>query len=590
MFSDGATVLGSGTINGSGVASFTTGTLSPGPHNMTASYAGDATNAASQSNGLTETIAQAMTTTTLSASSATITVGQGVIFNATVTSTAGPTPTGSVVFMDESVSLGSVALNSSGAASLPISTLSPGPHSITAAYAGDANSVGSTSTVFTETVQQIGTTTAIASDANPADAGGTLQLTGTVSMAAGAQASGAITGLLTFQEGSTILGSAPVNASGVAAVSIATPAVGTHAITATYAGNANYAASSSAALSQQVRQTSTTTSIATSGATSIAGKALTISASVSTVGRSATGSVTFEDGAAIIGQGTLDAQGKAVLQTTGLAVGPHSLTATYNGDTNYQTSVSAALPQTITIATTVVTMAASASSVEAATPLVLTVNLSSDGGQPTGSIEIHDGGALIATLNAGGAAPLTFSTSSLSVGTHGLTAIYTGDAKDAPSSSSAVTVVVQQAATTVTVLSSQTTILLHGSVNFSATVASSTAELYRKRDVCGWRHKPGDGRDRRERIRCIYNDGSSGRISCNHGGLHRRRDSRDRTIGGAEPAGGAACGSDGGSERESCNCRPDDELYGARTGAGVGGPDGEGDLQRRGDDAWHREP
>lgn len=474
VFSDGGTALGSGTINASGVASFAIATLSPGQHNITASYAGDATDAASQSNGLTQTIAQAATTTTLGASSATTTVGLSVTFNATVTSNGGPTPTGSVVFMEGSVTLGSVALNSSGAATLAISNLTPGTHSITAAYAGDANSVASTSAMFTETVQQIGTMTAITSDANPADAGGTLQLTGTVSMVSGAQASGTITGLVTFQEGSTIFGSAAVNASGVASISIATPAVGTHAITAVYAGNTNYATSSSAALSEQVRQTSTTTSIATSGANAIAGKALTITASVLTVGRSATGTVTFKDGTDVIGQGTLDAQGKAVLQTTSLAVGPHSLTATYNGDTNYQTSASAALPQTIKIATTVVTMTASASSIEAGTALVLSVNLSGDGGQPTGSIEIRDGGALIATLNAAAPAPLTFSTSSLSVATHGLTANYTGDAKDASSSSSTVSVVVQLAATSVTAVSSQTTTLLHGSVTFSANVGSST--------------------------------------------------------------------------------------------------------------------
>jgi pseudomonalisin len=55
-FSDGSTTLGSGNLNGSQIATFTTSTLAVGSNSITASYSGDANNAASTSSILSQTI------------------------------------------------------------------------------------------------------------------------------------------------------------------------------------------------------------------------------------------------------------------------------------------------------------------------------------------------------------------------------------------------------------------------------------------------------------------------------------------------------------------------------------------------------
>jgi hypothetical protein len=55
-FKDGATTLGTGTLNGSGVASFTTSALTAGVHSITAVYGGDANNATSTSAVLSQTV------------------------------------------------------------------------------------------------------------------------------------------------------------------------------------------------------------------------------------------------------------------------------------------------------------------------------------------------------------------------------------------------------------------------------------------------------------------------------------------------------------------------------------------------------
>jgi hypothetical protein len=64
-FKDGATALGSGTLNGSGVATFTTAALTSGSHAVTAAYGGDANNASSTSSVLTQTVSQATTAATV---------------------------------------------------------------------------------------------------------------------------------------------------------------------------------------------------------------------------------------------------------------------------------------------------------------------------------------------------------------------------------------------------------------------------------------------------------------------------------------------------------------------------------------------
>lgn len=74
------------------------------------------------------------------------------ILTATIKSPATGAPTGKVTFLDGSATLGTAPLNS-GVATLPISTLSIGTHSITASYSGHVNFAASTSPVLSQVVQ-----------------------------------------------------------------------------------------------------------------------------------------------------------------------------------------------------------------------------------------------------------------------------------------------------------------------------------------------------------------------------------------------------------------------------------------------------
>ncbi len=105
---------------------------------------------------------------------------------------------------------------------------------------------------------------------------------------------------------------------------------GEDAITAVYKGDANHAASTSAAYTEKDGKAATTTSLGTSGSPSAFGSLVTFTATVgSGVGMPA-GNVVFKDGTTVIGTVAL-LSGSAQLATSALAVGTHTIHAHYNG-------------------------------------------------------------------------------------------------------------------------------------------------------------------------------------------------------------------------------------------------------------------
>jgi len=149
-FKDGATTIATGTVGNGTIctASISTSTLSVGTHNITATYNGDANNAAATSTATNVVISRATTSTTMAASLTTPKQGTPVTFTATITPSVA---TGSVVFYDGTTSLGSGSV-SNGSVSFATSALSVAAHSITAAYSGDVNYNSSTSAISTVTV------------------------------------------------------------------------------------------------------------------------------------------------------------------------------------------------------------------------------------------------------------------------------------------------------------------------------------------------------------------------------------------------------------------------------------------------------
>src|SRR5208283_4166499 len=97
-------------------------------------------------------------------------------------------------------------------------------------------------------------------------------------------------------------------------------------------------------LTQTVNKANTTVTLASSTNPSTYGSSVTFTATVTPT--TATGTVTFMEGSATLGTGTISA-GKATFSISTLAVGSNSITASYGGDTNDNSSASTTLTQTV---------------------------------------------------------------------------------------------------------------------------------------------------------------------------------------------------------------------------------------------------
>ncbi len=133
-----------------GSASLSISTLAVGSDSITAVYGGDSNFAASTSKAVTQVIAQATTTTTLTSSLNPSNVGQSVTFTASVAPEFSGTVTGTVSFYDGTTLLKGVTL-SGGSAAYTTSKLAGGTHNITATYNGSTSFSGSSDSL-TQTV------------------------------------------------------------------------------------------------------------------------------------------------------------------------------------------------------------------------------------------------------------------------------------------------------------------------------------------------------------------------------------------------------------------------------------------------------
>jgi outer membrane protein assembly factor BamB len=262
MFANG-TALGTATLNSSGVATYTTSTLSAGNNMIYAVYSGDSNNPTSTSNNVVQAVNPAITSTALASSLNPATYGQAVTLTGTVTvQNGGFVPTGVVNFFNGTSFIGDAPLNSKGVATFTTSKLPAGTDTLTAVYPGGGNAAGSpagalqgvpsTSNTVKETINPADTTTSLASSLNPSTVGQSVTFTATVSNGT----KDIPTGTVTFLNGTTTLGTGTLNSSGIATFATSTLPAGTNEITASYGGDANDGTSVSSALAQVVNPAS----------------------------------------------------------------------------------------------------------------------------------------------------------------------------------------------------------------------------------------------------------------------------------------------------------------------------------------------
>ena len=139
------------------------------------------------------------------------------------------------------------------------------------------------------------------------------------------------TGLVTFKNGATTLGTATLNASGVATFTLPVLPDGT-VVTVDYAGDANVATGTDTFTIHVGKATPTVNAVDTSVEY---GKPVSVTVNVGAPGLTATGTVTVRSGGTTLGTGTVSGGVATVtLPAKSLPVGSSTLTAEYGGDVN----------------------------------------------------------------------------------------------------------------------------------------------------------------------------------------------------------------------------------------------------------------
>jgi hypothetical protein len=152
-------------------------------------------------------------------------------------------------------------------------------------------------------------------------------------------------------DGAAISGSPATLTSGVASLSVVTSVTGTHTLSASYSGDANYAAAGpitrtyTVTAAPAVKPSSLTLSSLTNPAQQC--KPVTFSVTVTGGnGDNPTGIVELKKGAQVLGKADLK-NGKATLTTSALTAGINLLTASYMGDANHSAATSGVLRQMV---------------------------------------------------------------------------------------------------------------------------------------------------------------------------------------------------------------------------------------------------
>ena len=407
-FNDGSSVLGTGTLGVGGVATLVTSSLTVGSHAITAAYSGDASHAASTSPVLTQTVNPAspvsivVSETILVTDSPVVTPSVMLLVPETITVTDTPTVLPSVMLtVPETITVTDtpaitvqspnvpplaqdVSVATTAGQPIMVTLLASDPNSdpltfaiVTGPTHGSLSAVSANQVAYTPALGYVGgdsftfkandgqadsdvatvsisigvapTTTVLTSSPNPSVGGQNVTLTATVGSPAGVpQGSVEFSYRIPTVLHSFVLGTAPIDASGVASLTTPDLFVGNIAVTAVYQGGGVFAASS-ASVSQLVTPVPTTTTLVSSGPTSLTTKPPVFTATLGAAGLGpATGEVEFfADGVSLGRSPVFTRSGNQVAVRGGatLTVGTHSITASYVGDSAHATSTSPALDQ-----------------------------------------------------------------------------------------------------------------------------------------------------------------------------------------------------------------------------------------------------
>jgi len=472
---DGTTVIGSVTAGSNGQWSFVTPTLADGAHTLSVT-ATDAVGNISAPTTVTLTVdTTAPAAVTNLAISDNVGAIQGDLANGAVTDDNTPTLRGTaeagatVIVYDGTTALGSVTAGADGAWSFTTAALSNGVHplSVTVRDAlGNTSEASATVSITVDTVAPTTSTLQIVNDVTGtvvANGGSTNDSTPTLSGTAEAGAR------VTIYDGTTVLGTATAGSGGAWNFTTPTLLAGTHALSVTVTDAAGNTSGSTAAtvivdttapaavtaLTVSNNNGSTPVTIPNGGVTNDNTPLLSGSGEVGS-------RISVYEGATLLGTTTVGSNGQWSLISPTLASGAHTLTVTA---TDAAGNVSPGVNASLTIDTTAPAASTLVITNDSVTPAVTvpsggatrdTTPVLSGTTEAGALVRIYDGATLLGSVTAGTGGAWSFTTSTLTQGTHPLNVTVTDAAGNVSTTTSASVIVDSVAPTAVSGLAVNT--------------------------------------------------------------------------------------------------------------------------------------
>lgn len=484
------------TVSSAGVATCAISSLPVGAnHSVTATYSGDSNYVASAPGSASYTITALPGTLSLTASPAgSASVGTSVTFTATLSasSVAPIAPSGTVSFTINGIpnaDCPAVKVNASQQATCTTRSLQAPADAIAATYSGDPNFTPVSGTMLTEIVTKASPTVAVTGSPSPASVNQSVTFTATVPSPAGGASTVFPFGSVTFTQGANtlctpvVLSSAnPPTASCTYSFPTAVAAPGA-TVTAIYSGDSNFTSGNPGTTSEIVNTTSTTTTVTSTPNPSSVNQSVAFTAIVTPAFTGTTvpqGAVVFTDTSTSTTLCTVPvaSNGAAVCNYRFASAGSHSIEPSFTTtNSNFSSSVSATLPQTVAAGSVAVgvTSSLNPSTVNQTVTFAATVSAVNPGAAvPQGSITYKDGLAgttlCSVTVASNGSVP-TCTVPLFSAGAHTITAAFTtSNANFNSGTSNGLNQVVGRTATTTTVVSAPSTSSVNQPVTFTATV------------------------------------------------------------------------------------------------------------------------
>jgi len=298
-----------------------------------------------------------------------------------------------------------------------------GARTLTATYAGDSNFAGNVSNgAVSFTVNKAMTEISKPTASGSLHAGQPVTFFATVSV--NAPGSGTPTGTISFNDGTVLIGTGSVNASGTASVTTSALSTGNHNVTAVYSGDANFLPSNTSerlGLTIDIDTKPSTVLVSASANSTVYGQGVTYTATLTT---GATGTVNFLDNGVVVNSAPIvvSANQAQYSPAAPFGAGNHSITAVYTGDSNFAGSTSTALAVVVSKANTAITVSAVQDGLSIT--FTATVAVTAPGaGTPTGAAQLFNSSTLVGatTLSA-------FKASLTTLSLFGdFTAVYQGD-------------------------------------------------------------------------------------------------------------------------------------------------------------------